>query len=169
MKALITASISEESLRELNKLMEITYEPWRETGIIYFDVRELVEKLKNYDMFINEVDYFFNNIFKEIKFSRKTYGRMYLSVIEAITNAIIHGNKKNPTKFVTVKFIEKSDSYIIKVDDEGEGFDFNIVPNPLSKSNIRKESGRGIFIIKQYADKVIFENKGASINLIFNK
>ncbi|MFX1306536.1 MAG: NAD(P)-dependent oxidoreductase [Promethearchaeota archaeon] len=56
MKALITASISEEILRELNTLMEITYEPWRETGIIYFDVRELVEKLKNYDIFITEVD-----------------------------------------------------------------------------------------------------------------
>ncbi|MFX1594954.1 MAG: NAD(P)-dependent oxidoreductase [Promethearchaeota archaeon] len=56
MKVLITAKISEESLNELKKLMEITYEPWRETGIIYFDVKELVEKLKNYDIFITEAD-----------------------------------------------------------------------------------------------------------------
>ena len=56
MKAFITASISEESLNELKNLMEITYEPWRETGIIYFDVKELVEKLKDHDIFITEAD-----------------------------------------------------------------------------------------------------------------
>jgi D-3-phosphoglycerate dehydrogenase len=56
MKALITANITEESLKELKRFMEITYEPWRETGIIYFDVKELVEKLKDYDIFITEAD-----------------------------------------------------------------------------------------------------------------
>ncbi|MFX0023669.1 MAG: NAD(P)-dependent oxidoreductase [Candidatus Hermodarchaeota archaeon] len=56
MKALITAKITEDVLNELEKLMEITYEPWRETGIIYFDVKELVKKLRNYDIFITEAD-----------------------------------------------------------------------------------------------------------------
>ncbi|MFX1436285.1 MAG: NAD(P)-dependent oxidoreductase [Promethearchaeota archaeon] len=56
MKALITANITKESLNELENLMEITYEPWRETGIIYFDVKELVEKLSGYDVFITEAD-----------------------------------------------------------------------------------------------------------------
>jgi len=56
MKALITANITNESLNELKNLMEITYEPWRETGIIYFDVKELAEKLEEYDVFITEAD-----------------------------------------------------------------------------------------------------------------
>ncbi|MFX1417928.1 MAG: NAD(P)-dependent oxidoreductase [Promethearchaeota archaeon] len=56
MKALITANVTDDCLIELEKLMEITYEPWRETGIIYFDVKELVEKLKDYDIFITEAD-----------------------------------------------------------------------------------------------------------------
>ncbi|MFX1502659.1 MAG: NAD(P)-dependent oxidoreductase, partial [Promethearchaeota archaeon] len=56
MKALITAKITDFCLNELEKLIEITYEPWRETGIIYFDVKELVEKLKDYDIFITEAD-----------------------------------------------------------------------------------------------------------------
>jgi D-3-phosphoglycerate dehydrogenase len=56
MKALITANITKESLNELENLMEITYEPWRETGIIYFDVKELIEKLKGYEVFITEAD-----------------------------------------------------------------------------------------------------------------
>ncbi|MFW9877436.1 MAG: NAD(P)-dependent oxidoreductase, partial [Candidatus Thorarchaeota archaeon] len=56
MKALITAKVTKDCLTELEKLMEINYEPWRETGIIYFDVKELVEKLKGYDIFITEAD-----------------------------------------------------------------------------------------------------------------
>jgi len=56
MKALITANITNESLNELKNLMEITYEPWRETGIIYFDVKDLAEKLEEYDVFITEAD-----------------------------------------------------------------------------------------------------------------
>ena len=56
MKAFITASLTQECLTELEKLMEVTYEPWRETGIIYFDVKELVEKLDDIDIFITETD-----------------------------------------------------------------------------------------------------------------
>ncbi|MFX0041537.1 MAG: NAD(P)-dependent oxidoreductase [Candidatus Hodarchaeota archaeon] len=56
MKALITATLSEEVLKELKNILDITYEPWRETGIIYFDVKELIEKLKGYDIFITETD-----------------------------------------------------------------------------------------------------------------
>ncbi|MFW9970431.1 MAG: NAD(P)-dependent oxidoreductase [Candidatus Odinarchaeota archaeon] len=56
MKTLITATISEKALNELKKLTDINYEPWRETGIIYFDVKELVEKLEDYDIFITEAD-----------------------------------------------------------------------------------------------------------------
>jgi len=56
MKALITASISDEVLKELGTLMEITYESWRDTGIIYLDAKELIEKLKGYDIFITAAD-----------------------------------------------------------------------------------------------------------------
>ncbi|MHA2430588.1 MAG: NAD(P)-dependent oxidoreductase [Promethearchaeota archaeon] len=56
MKALITASISDEVLKELGTLMEITYESWRDTGIIYLDAKELIEKLKGYDIFITTAD-----------------------------------------------------------------------------------------------------------------
>ncbi|MFX1383010.1 MAG: NAD(P)-dependent oxidoreductase [Promethearchaeota archaeon] len=56
MKALITASITKECLEELKNLMDVTYEPWRETGIIYLDINELAEKLDGYDIFITETD-----------------------------------------------------------------------------------------------------------------
>jgi len=56
MKALITASLSDQALNELKKHMEVTYESWRDTGIIYFDAKELAEKLRGYDIFITVAD-----------------------------------------------------------------------------------------------------------------
>ncbi len=56
MKAFITASITDACLNELKKLMDVTYEPWREIGIIYLDAKELVGKLEGIDVFITETD-----------------------------------------------------------------------------------------------------------------
>ncbi len=56
MRAFITASITDEVLEELQKRMEVTYESWRDTGNIYFDIKEMVEKLKDYDVFITVAD-----------------------------------------------------------------------------------------------------------------
>ncbi len=56
MKALITATLTKNSLNELEKIMDVTYESWRDTGIIYFDANELLEKLNGYDIFITAAD-----------------------------------------------------------------------------------------------------------------
>jgi len=56
MKALITASLTEQTIKELEEIMEVTYESWRDTGIIYFDAKELLEKLEGYDIFITAAD-----------------------------------------------------------------------------------------------------------------
>ncbi len=56
MRAFITASITDEVLEELKKKMEVTYESWRDTGNIYFDIKEMVEKLSEYDVFITVAD-----------------------------------------------------------------------------------------------------------------
>jgi D-3-phosphoglycerate dehydrogenase len=56
MKALVTASLTKNSINELEKIMDVTYESWRDTGIIYFDANELLEKLNGYDVFITAAD-----------------------------------------------------------------------------------------------------------------
>lgn len=118
---------------------------------------------------ICDVENFLNSLFKELKFSRKIYCKIYLAVNEAVNNAVIHGNGENPKKIVFVDFNENQNFYRFTVSDEGNGFDFNNIQNPVSSENIHKESGRGIFIIKQYADKVKFYKKGTQIEMIFNK
>lgn len=94
---------------------------------------------------------------------------MYLSVTEAFNNAILHGNQLNPDKMVSIEFSQNADNYNIKVSDEGKGFNQHDIPDPTHHTNIRKESGRGIFIMKEYADKVQFFNNGTSVLLTFNK
>ena len=56
MKIFITASITKEILNALKKKFDVIYEPWRETGIIYFGAKELAKKLEGVDIFITEAD-----------------------------------------------------------------------------------------------------------------
>lgn len=56
MKAFITAILTQQALNELNNIMDVVYEPWIKTGEIYFDARELAERLEGVDIFITEVD-----------------------------------------------------------------------------------------------------------------
>lgn len=94
---------------------------------------------------------------------------MYLSVTEAFNNAVLHGNFLDATKMVTISFDQNDEQYFISISDEGQGFNLHEVPDPTHHLNIRKESGRGIFIMKEYADKVTFTRNGAIVKLTFNK
>ncbi|MFA9391463.1 MAG: ATP-binding protein [Prolixibacteraceae bacterium] len=118
---------------------------------------------------IFEIENFLTLILKDFKISRKIYCKMYLAITEAVNNAIIHGNKLDSKKQVTIKFTELRSSYKCIIIDNGKGFNSDKLPDPLNMNNLRKESGRGIFIMKQYADRVVFEDNGASVILIFNK
>ncbi|MCX7725257.1 MAG: SpoIIE family protein phosphatase [Chitinispirillaceae bacterium] len=86
-----------------------------------------------------------------------------ICIFEMITNAIIHGNKNNPKKKVMVFYRVTEDVAIISVLDEGEGFDFTTVPDPLLPENRLRDHGRGLFLIKHYMDEVSFNKKGNRI------
>ncbi|MDA3879508.1 MAG: ATP-binding protein [Prolixibacteraceae bacterium] len=118
---------------------------------------------------ICDVEYFLNSLFKELKFSRKVYCKIYLAVNEAVNNAIIHGNKEDSKKLVQISFNDESEYYCFIVKDQGDGFDYTILKSPIDSNNLYKESGRGIFIMKQYSDKVIFDDKGRKVKMLFNK
>lgn len=113
------------------------------------------------------VDLFLNSIYTEFKLSREDFFRIYLSMREAVNNAIIHGNCKNISKRIHINFSSCLDHLYFQVSDEGVGFDFCAVPDPTLPENIKKESGRGIFFMKKYADQVIFEDDGRTVKLIF--
>jgi serine/threonine-protein kinase RsbW len=81
-----------------------------------------------------------------------------VAVRESVINAIKHGNREDVSKHVTVEFVlrpkVKPDEFVIRVLDEGEGFDPQEVANPLDPENILKSSGRGIFFMRNFMDDV---------------
>lgn len=95
--------------------------------------------------------------------------RIMLAVSEAVNNAIMHGNNENPEKQVVVlsTFDEENRILTISVEDEGEGFDPEEIPDPLKEENLLNESGRGVYLIRQYADDVHFSKGGSKVTIIF--
>jgi serine/threonine-protein kinase RsbW len=96
------------------------------------------------------------------------YGNMLIAVTEAVNNAIQHGNKGNENKNVDVIYERKEKKITFRVIDEGEGFDFSNIPDPTTPENIEKESGRGVFLMRNLADSVEFMEDGRIVELQFD-
>ena len=119
---------------------------------------------------IAKVEAFVEKLTEQYHIGEDMFGNMIISVTEAVNNAIIHGNKRAKSKKVVLTQSIESDAHIllcIKIEDEGEGFDYNDLPDPTNPDNVSMIGGRGIFLIKHLADFVIFNDKGNSIELQF--
>ena len=81
-----------------------------------------------------------------------------VAIRESVINAIKHGNRNDAAKHVFIEFetARRTDvpELMIRVRDEGEGFDPETVANPLDPENLLKSSGRGIFLIRNFMDQV---------------
>ena len=75
---------------------------------------------------------------------------------EAVANAIRHGNRQDPERLVRVEYRFDPDEATIRVEDEGEGFDPEAVPDPTLPENLFRPSGRGIFYMRRFMDRVEF-------------
>jgi serine/threonine-protein kinase RsbW len=89
------------------------------------------------------------------------------ALIEAMANAVVHGNHRDVKKSVRVRCrFEPQNCVSIIVADEGEGFDPNAVPDPTKPENLQSEHGRGIFLMKAFMDEVHFEKHGTEVHLV---
>jgi len=77
-----------------------------------------------------------------------------MAVREAVTNAVLHGNRQDEAKAVEVGFKRLPSEIEITVRDEGEGFDPGSVPDPTDPQNIMKTSGRGILFMRTFMDEI---------------
>lgn len=117
---------------------------------------------------ITAVENFIDNLKERYALSDEIYANVLICLSEAVNNAIIHGNKLDPNKkvYVNLEIIEDK-RLIFTISDEGEGFDFNNLPDPTAPENIENLNGRGVFIIKKLADQCIFNSKGNELELHF--
>ena len=115
------------------------------------------------------VEKYVDDLYEEFRFSQEIYGNILISTLEAVNNAIIHGNKKDPNKEVTLTVeLKDSNCLVVQVSDEGSGFNFNDLPDPVAPENIEKPYGRGIFLIRHLADECIFRDEGRTVEIHFN-
>jgi len=96
------------------------------------------------------------------------YGKILIAAIEGVNNAIVHGNKMDENKNVTIKILVTNKKVSIIISDQGAGFDPNSIPDPTIPENIENISGRGIFLMKKLSDGITFKNNGSTVELIFN-
>jgi len=108
-----------------------------------------------------------DDVCKKFSVDEDYYGNILIAVTEAVNNAINHGNRQNPDKKVHLNFIERGDRLSFSIQDEGEGFDHEALPDPTDPENLEKISGRGVFLMKHLADEVEFSENGTKVEMIF--
>ena len=77
-----------------------------------------------------------------------------MAVREAVTNAVLHGNKQQIEKPVEVTLMNSASALEITVRDHGTGFDPGSVPDPTVPQNLMKTNGRGILFMRTFMDEV---------------
>jgi len=110
---------------------------------------------------------FLDNVSEKFGLGDELIANISVSVIEAVSNAIQHGNKNDITKITYLEYYKKDHLLVFSIKDEGDGFEINNVPDPTLPENIENLKGRGLFLIKHLADNVIFENNGSTIIIEF--
>jgi serine/threonine-protein kinase RsbW len=114
-----------------------------------------LEFTSTFDM-IDFVETVGSHVSREIGLDEDAIHWVGVSIRECVINAIKHGNQHDVSKHVFVEFETLSDvpEILIRVRDQGQGFDPEEVADPLAPENLLKGSGRGIFLIRNFMDDV---------------
>ncbi|HEU4402894.1 MAG TPA: ATP-binding protein [Candidatus Polarisedimenticolia bacterium] len=107
---------------------------------------------------------------REARFTRNAALNIGLAVREAVINAIKHGNRLDAGKMVEVEFEANENRFLVRVRDEGAGFVWDHPIDPRDQQNIFRTSGRGIFFMKHFVDRVDFlRRRGKGTEVLLEK
>lgn len=110
---------------------------------------------------------FIMSICDELNIDEDIFPDIMLAVTEAVSNAIIHGNEFDPAKSVYILFEFNTPILIVKVKDEGKGFDPSKLPSPVEDDNLLKSGGRGVYLMKHYAESISYNSVGNEVTITF--
>jgi serine/threonine-protein kinase RsbW len=119
-----------------------------------------IEKLKIVETLVDTLS-------KKLGVSDEVYGKILISTVEAVNNAILHGNKGDSNKMVTVIISADGNILDITVTDEGEGFEYGNLPDPTDPKNIENLHGRGVFLMRRLADAIEYNSSGNEVKMRF--
>jgi serine/threonine-protein kinase RsbW len=124
-------------------------------------------KIKSKVINLRIVENAIDEVTNEIGITQDNYGKILVSTMEAVNNAILHGNHSRPEKIVDIEIGFKNNELKIKVTDEGSGFRPEKLPDPTMPENIEALNGRGVFLMSRLADKIKYSKKGNTVTMIF--
>ena len=116
---------------------------------------------------IEAVHSFLDGVIQAFELSSELAQRIRLGVTEAANNAIIHGSLSDPQNTIVLQVNRVGSWLRISIKDQGNGFDPDIIPDPTLQERLNMESGRGVFLMKQVADEVVFQCGGREVILKF--
>jgi serine/threonine-protein kinase RsbW len=93
-------------------------------------------------------------------YPRKDVFAIRLALLEATNNAFRHGNRRDATKSIHVRYLVNDVEVVLQVEDQGPGFDPGQVPDPLTEPFLDRPSGRGLFLMRSYMTWVSFNQAG---------
>ncbi len=100
--------------------------------------------------------------------SVELYGNVLVTIIEAVSNAIKHGNYEDKSKCVRISCEILSRKLVFTIRDEGSGFEINEIPDPTLPRNIERPNGRGVYLMRKLASKVTYSEGGKVLTIVFN-
>ena len=125
-----------------------------------FEIASEIANLRIVERAIDEVS-------AELGINPENYGKIMVCTMEAVNNAIIHGNKTDKDKTVRIEIMPEKGELIICIEDQGPGFKPGEIPDPTSAENVEKLSGRGVFLMSRLADRIEFNDKGNKVTMRF--
>ncbi len=96
-------------------------------------------------------------------------GQFGMAVRECMVNAVVHGNRYNSNKKVHFLMERSEEQLIVTIGDEGTGFDFKSLPDPLAPENLLRQSGRGFLLMQAFVDEFDVHNRpggGTEVRLV---
>ena len=113
------------------------------------------------------VEKFADDIRQELSLNDDVFGNMLVALTEGVNNAIVHGNKADISKKVRIQLQRDEHALTFTITDEGEGFDFNSLPDPTAPENLEKPTGRGVFLMDHLSDLLVFSDNGSTVEMQF--
>jgi len=117
---------------------------------------------------LRKVEKFVDEVSAELSLNDEIYGNLLIATLEAANNAIVHGNKSQDDKAVEILLTKDDSKIVLKVQDQGPGFDYKNIPDPTAPENLEKINGRGVFLMQKLSDKIEFFENGRIVQLTFS-
>ena len=151
-----------ELLAALQETMDRVARARSELGIKH----EISFKFLSRFRYLEKVNELVSQLFTRTPLSADEIWELKLALHEIGINAIEHGNKMDPEKAVNVRCAFFDDKLEFTIEDEGEGFSPDAVPNPTHADALQRERGRGIFLVTQVVDEIEYVGGGSRVHLI---